>query len=220
MRMFFMLDARRKSWAWLLSSHCILYSGRACSPVSELRCRVHKALQMSKCYSLCLPSWDCLILKLSMKSELNEFRFWLHWGFVGTIMVMSTYIMVEIVFISALILSATLGGWSLGWYTPWLRGKAWRGQWFQPNASHLGLWSLWFVSQLRQHSQHRTSTTPVWVPSHQPPVKLTTSAPSMLAQLQGAHTNKFTKIPQNLAVRETKAVLGFKIVLNYPSLFR
>lgn len=42
----------------------------------------------------------------------------------------------------------------------------------------------------------------------------------MLAQLQGAHTNKFTKIPKNLAVRETKAVLGFKIVLNYPSLFR
>ena len=42
----------------------------------------------------------------------------------------------------------------------------------------------------------------------------------MLVQLQGANTNKFTKTPKNLAVPETKAVLGIKSVLNNPSLFR
>ena len=42
----------------------------------------------------------------------------------------------------------------------------------------------------------------------------------MSVQLQGGHTNKFSKPPKNLSVRETKAILGFDIVLNYPSLVR
>ena len=86
--MFFMLAARRKSRAWLLPSHCILYSGRACSPVSELRCRVHKALQMSKCYFVCplgiVWSWNC-------QWKVSSWA-WILSALVGIIMVLSTYI--------------------------------------------------------------------------------------------------------------------------------